>query len=792
MSGTSGGSRGGALVRIGFGVLTVLVGLLMAVPGLWLIVLGGSWYYTLAGAGLIAAGVWLVRGDARGVLAYVIVLAATAIWAVWEAGFAVWPLVPRLIAPMVLTAIALLLAPGLDRRRATTARVGALVLALGVAGFFWMMFQPQGVIRHAFEGSGKVMEQTGAAGAEWRNYGRTPNGTRYAPFDQITPANVGRLAVAWTYRTGDPPSQTGQDQNTPLYVDGVVYHCSPHDIVSAIDAGSGEEIWRFDPKASSPLWQRCRGVTYYEPSPPGGGGTAAPTDGAGATDRSCARRIVLTTIDARLIELDAATGAACPGFGAAGTVGLTRNMGEVKPGFYFPTSAPTVMGDRIIVGGWVWDGMAVDEPSGVVRAFDARTGELSWAWDMGDPSIHTVPPPGKTYTRGTPNVWSTPSFDEELGLVFLPTGNAQPDFYGSLRSEAANTYSSSVVALDAATGAERWRFQTTHRDTWDYDVPSQPMLYDIPDGKGGTIPALIQLTKRGQTFVLDRRDGTPLAEVTELPVPTTGGVESDYPAKTQPYSVGLPAVGAEPLSEARMWGATPLDQLYCRIAFRLSDYDGDVTPLSTRGTLIWPGYFGGMNWGTGTIDEGRGLLVVNDARIVHKVQLVPRAEADALGPAGAHDGLAPQTGAPYAAIRSTFLSPLGVPCQEPPFGTLSAIDLATRTLVWQVPIGTVEETGPFGIRTGLRMPVGMPPVGGPISTASGLTFYAGTQDYYLRAFDTMTGEELWRGALPVGSQATPMSYVTPDGRQFIVVSVGGLSDAQGRGDYVIAFALPTD
>lgn len=431
--------------------------------------------------------------------------------------------------------------------------------------------------------------------------------------------------------------------------------------------------------------------------------------------------------------------------------------------------------------------MAIDEPSGVVRAFDAKSGELIWAWDMGDPSITKEPPAGKSYTRGTPNVWSAPAFDEMLGLVYLPVGNAQPDFYGSLRSDAANKYNSSIVALDVNTGRVRWYFQTTHRDIWDYDVPSQPLLYDVVDGKGGVLPALIQLTKRGQTFMLDRRDGTPIAAVEERSVPTEGGPESDYLSPTQPYSTGFPAIGTEPLSEARMWGATPLDQLYCRLAFRRSDYIGDFTPLSTRGTLIWPGYFGGMNWGSATIDEARGLLIVNDARIVHRLTLIPRDEVE--GEAGAHDGLAPQVGAPFAALRENFLSPLGVPCQEPPYGTFTAIDLNTRELVWQVPIGTVEETGPFGIRTGLRMPVGMPPVGGPISTSGGLTFYAGTQDYYLRALDTQTGEELWRGALPVGSQATPMTYVSDSGRQYIVVAVGGLNDYQGRGDYVIAFAL---
>ncbi|MEM9497131.1 MAG: membrane-bound PQQ-dependent dehydrogenase, glucose/quinate/shikimate family [Pseudomonadota bacterium] len=766
-----------------FGLILALVGLVMAVPGVYLIVLGGSWYYTLAGIGLLIAGLGYVRGAVWGFVAFALVFVATCIWAVWEAGFNVWPLVPRLVAPMVLAIPAVQFAPGLAQGNGhRLANVTTAALLAGVAAMFWGMFTPQAVIRNDWD---RVEGLTPApdsieAGYNWAHYGRTPRGTRYAPFDQITASNVDKLEVAWTYQHGDPPSGTGQDQNTPLYVDGLVYQCSPNNIVSALEGTTGTLVWRFDPQARSPVWQRCRGVTYYVPTPPAG-------EGAPQRDE-CETRIVLTTVDARLIQIDARTGDPCKDFGVDGAVDLKRNMGEVPDGFYFPTSAPTVMDDRIIIGGWVWDGMAVDEPSGVVRAFDGRTGDLLWAWDLGNPETSALPPQADTYTRNTPNVWSTPSFDAALGLVYLPTGNAQPDFYGSARPDAAHGFSSSIVALDVETGKPRWSFQTVYRDVWDYDVPSQPILFDLPDGAGGDIPALIQLTKRGQTFVLDRRDGTPLHDIEERDVPIFGP-EAEFLSPTQPYPVGgIPGIGTDPLTEASMWGATPLDQLYCRIAFRRSAYEGDFTPMSTQGTLIWPGYFGGMNWGSATVDEVRGLMVVNDARIVHRVTLVPRDEVE--GSAGAHDGLAPQLGAPFAAYRANFLSPLGVPCQQPPFGTLTAVDLTTNAVVWQVPIGTVEETGPLGLRTGLRMPVGMPAVGGPVSTAGGLVFYAGTQDYYLRAFETETGREVWRAPLPVGSQATPMSYVGQDGRQYIVVAVGGLNDVQGRGDFVIAFALP--
>tara|TARA_R110000772_G_scaffold204812_2_gene314953 strand:+ start:59034 stop:61223 length:2190 start_codon:yes stop_codon:yes gene_type:complete len=725
-----------------FAALLGAFGLLMLVPGIWLAGLGGSPYYAIAGAGLLCSALLYWRGSPTGIWLFAGIYAGTCIWAVWEAGTEVWPLVPRIVALSVLGVLAAIVAPSLldgRGRRSSFAVAGALTLT--VVAFFWAMATPQGVIVNAPSAAvANASTLPADKSTDWKHYGRTPSGTRFTTAGEITPGNVHQREVAWSFQYGDAPAGTGQDQNTPLYVDGLVYHCSPNNIVSAVDAISGTQVWRFDPQASSPLWQRCRGVTYYEPTPL----NVAETASEPTRESACARRIVLSSIDARLIQLDAKTGELCTSFGNGGTVDLTRNMGDVKAGYYFPTAAPTVMGDQIIIGGWVWDGMALDEPSGVVRAFDGRSGEVVWAWDIGNPDIESLPPEGTTYTPGTPNVWTTPAFDEALGLVYLPTGNAQPDFYGSARINAAHDWNSSVVAIDVRSGKVAWSFQTTYRDIWDYDLASQPMLYDVDDGRGGTIPALVQLTKRGQIFMLDRRDGTPIARVEDIPVPTDGGVEPDFMSPVQPYSVEMPVIGAEALTEARMWGATPLDQLYCRIRFRQALYKGDFTPMSEQGTLIWPGYFGGMNWGTGRIDETRGLLIVNDTRIAHLLQLLPREVADSLGVevVGPHDGLAPQDGAPFAAMRSNFFSFVGVPCQEPPYGTITAIDLNQRSILWQRPVGTIEETGPFGIRTGWRMPVGMPLVGGPISTASGLTFYSGTQDYYLRAFSSVDGEEL--------------------------------------------------
>ncbi|KKX31570.1 membrane-bound PQQ-dependent dehydrogenase, glucose/quinate/shikimate family [Rhizobium sp. LC145] len=818
---------GGWLLKL-VGILVFLGGLPLLAGGVQLISLGGSWYYALAGAALILVGILFFLRRKAGVWLFALLYIATIAWALWEVGsLDFWPLVPRIVAPTVLAIIVALITPLFPTNRPSSkaAPLGiAALLALGLAGVGYLAFQPQHLIRNEVAEAPAPQGQAAAEGSasDWRHYGRTPHGTRYAPIDQINRDNVQNLQVAWTFRTGDPADKGAEDQNTPLQVGDTIYHCTAHNIVHALNAETGEVRWKFDPQATSPVWQRCRGVSYYEPPvvaavqpaepvptapaepiDPTAPALAAPTieepeeqaapaaPAAPPAPAQCAARIVLTTIDARLIELDAKTGEPCAEFGNAGTVNLREGMGEVKDGFYFQTSAPTVMRDLVLVGGWVWDNREINEPSGAVRAFNARTGELVWAWDLGNPNITRYPPEGESYTRGTPNVWSTPAFDDELGLVYLPTGNATPDFFGAHRSEAAEQYSASVVALDIATGRERWKFQTVHHDIWDYDVPAQPALYDVPDGNGGTQPALIQITKRGQIFMLNRETGEPIATVEERPVPQTGGVPEDWVSKTQPYSTGMPSIGTEPFTEARMWGATPWDQLYCRIEFKKMRYEGEFTPPGTDVSLIMPGYYGGMNWGSASIDEANAMLVVNDIRMPQFVRLIPQAEVEGLSGAAAHDGLSSQTGTPYAAWKNGFMSPLGVPCHQPPYGTISGIDLKTRQLVWQVPAGTLQDSGPLGMKTGLQIPVGMPSLGGPMTTAGGIVFYAGTQDYYLRALDVRTGEELWKARLPVGTQGTPMTYVSPEsGRQFVVISAGGSRQSPDRGDYIVAFSLP--
>lgn len=447
----------------------------------------------------------------------------------------------------------------------------------------------------------------------------------------------------------------------------------------------------------------------------------------------------------------------------------------------------------------VLDGQYWGEPSGVIRAFDAVTGKLAWAWDMGRPDRRGLPPAGETYTPATPNSWGPISSDEQLGLVYLPTGNATPDFFGGRRRPIDDRYSSSVVALDAATGQLRWSFQTVRHDLWDYDVAAQPTLVDLPAPGGGVIAALIQPTKTGDVFVLDRATGKPIRRVLDKPVPQTGAVPEERLSPTQPFSVAMPAFRGPVLRERDMWGITPFDQLYCRIKFRSARYDGIMTPPGMTPWISLPGFVGGMDWGGASVDLDHNVLIVNSSTIAAISRFYTRAAADAanIRPAGDNTpggdlwGPAAQAGTPYASDTEVFKSPIGMPCQEPPFGRISAIDLTTGKLIWTRDLGMAGKSA-FGVPLLMPITMGTPTTGGSLTTRGGLTFIAATQDRIFRAFDTKTGALVWSSRLPQGGFATPMTYVSPrSGRQFVVIAAGGshgLGEAGGAD--LIAYALP--
>ncbi|WP_246429112.1 membrane-bound PQQ-dependent dehydrogenase, glucose/quinate/shikimate family [Pseudoxanthomonas broegbernensis] len=793
----------------GFAALLVLVGLPMAAGGLWLLFLGGSWYYALAGAGLLAAAALLWRGRHLGAWTFWIVLAGTVAWTAWESGLDYWRWVPRLGLMVALGLVLALLLPRLDRpprRRAVPVLAGSLA-AVFVAAFA-LAFLPHGARQPgqvpAPGGLAQVPAAPGAqpkdapAPGDWAAWGRDNAGTRFSPLAQITADNVGDLRRAWVFRTGDIPERNWGAETTPLKVGDRLYLCTARSQVIALDAATGEEQWRFDPgvdDASIPYTAACRGVAYYEVPAADTAASAAP---------ACRRRIVSGTLDARLLALDADTGLPCADFGDNGQVDITVGMGDTPPGYVSITSAPTIVRGVVVTGHQVLDGQMRWAPSGVIQGYDAVTGRLRWAWDMLHPERDGAPPgPGEEYARGTPNMWTTAAGDEALGLVYLPMGNSAADYWSGLRTDIENAYSSALVALDVDTGRPRWHFQTVRMDVWDYDLGSQPTLVDLPTANG-SVPAVILPSKQGDIYVLDRRTGRSLFEVEERPAPT-GGVEPERRARTQPHS--LYATLAQPeLTERDMWGLTPLDQLACRINFRRASYKGLYTPpTADRHFIEYTGYNGGSDWGSVAVDPSRGVIVANYNDMPNYNILVPREEADRRGWApreearggslsetsaeGAGD---PQAGTPYAIdVNAGWRMPVtGLLCKEPPYGGIRAIELTTGRTLWDRPFGEARANGPFGIRSGLPLDIGTPNNGGPAVTAGGLVFIAAATDGLVRAIDIRTGKTVWKDVLPAGGQATPMVYEA-GGRQYVAIVAGGHHFMETPvGDYVIAYALP--
>ncbi|MGH7543761.1 MAG: pyrroloquinoline quinone-dependent dehydrogenase, partial [Gemmatimonadota bacterium] len=624
---------------------------------------------------------------------------------------------------------------------------------------------------------------------EWASYGGDPGGTRYSPADQITRENVVRLEVAWVYRTGD--YGLGEDavkfEATPLLVDGTLYVSTPFGRVIALDPETGAERWSFDAQVdlSGDYGDFAnRGVSTW----------LDPERGAG---EPCRRRIFIATIDARLFALDAADGTTCADFGTAGMIDLNEGLRHPPQwkGEYQVTSPPAVTGDRVVVGSAVADNQRVDAPSGVVRAFDARTGALRWAWDPipldpADPAHATWG--GRAEETGAANAWSVLSVDPVRDLVFVPTGSPSPDFYGGERP-GENRYANSVVALRGATGEVVWHFQAVHHDLWDYDVPAQPVLATVRrDGR--EIPVVLQTTKMGHLFVLHRETGEPVFPVEERPVPASA-VPGEESWPTQPFPV-LPApLVPAALDPGDVWGVSEADRSACREWLVRLRSEGIFTPPSLEGTVVFPGNVGGSNWSSLSVDPVRGLAFVPTNRVATIVTLIPRAEVEAGRAelveryrevlAGPGFELSEQAGTPYAVVREWALSPSGLPCSPPPWGALTAVDLATGETRWEVPLGTMAGDVPGAAEWGSLV------LGGALVTGGGLVFIAGTFDRHLRAFDVETGEELWSAALPAGGNATPMTYrVGEEGRQYVILAAGGHEAMGGLGDYVLAFALP--
>lgn len=776
------------------GAIVLLIGLAVTGGGGWLLLLGGSAYYLVAGLVLIAGGVLLFLARPAAIWLFALLVLGTLIWALVEIGFDWWPLVPRGDLVFILGLVVALpwtvrrLRPGTPWLRSAAPLVGALVLA-ALAGIV-------SLTRDLHDRPGRLpgprvaaVGDAGVPAGDWPAYARSWYGDKYSPLTQITPANAGALKVAWSYRTGDMKGPGDPDETTyevtPLKVGNAVYLCTPHNIVIALEPETGRQLWRFDPHVQASQHMQhltCRGVSYLD--------TAA---GGGAVAADCPQRLFVATNDSRLIALDPRTGQPCRSFGRDGTVSLLEGQSNYNGGWYQYTSAPLVARGLIVLGGAIFDNASIHAPAGVIRAYDGRTGRLVWNFDPARPDDTAPIAPGQHYTPSTPNMWSTPAADEALGMVYLPMGMGAVDQWGGWRPASTETFATTVLALDLATGRPRWRYQTVHHDLWDMDIPAQPALVDLTLPGRGKVPALVQSTKTGLIFVLDRRTGVPLFPTPERPVPQ-GAAPGDHTSPTQPFS----SVSFLPprITEQQMWGATMLDQLWCRIRFKSLRYEGPFTPPSLKGTLVFPGNFGVMDWGGMAIDPVRQVAFAHPNTLAFVDRLVPRSEGTGGGdgPAGGSDlkgssekGYNPNRGAPFAVDMNPFLSPLGLPCQAPPWGYVAGLDLVSGKIAWQHKNGTIRKQSPV---VPLPFKLGVPSLGGPMMTAGGVAFLSSAIDDTARAYDTATGRVLWEKHLPAGGQSTPMTYLGRDGKQYVIVVAGGHGSlGTTPGDHVIAYRL---
>jgi quinoprotein glucose dehydrogenase len=784
------------------GVSMFIIGAVLAAGGGWLLALHGSPYYLVAGLALIASGVLLMLRRAEGALLYLVVFIATLAWAWWEVGTNGWALVPRIVGPAVLMLLTILVTPALLSYRrgygATFAAASVCSLCATVALF---------VLPHTGEANAATSLPASAAplsmgdssllhaGADWPAYGGSDSARRYSPLTQINRDNVRSLERAWDFHTGDLPTSSTKgtygSENTPLKIHDTLYVCTPKNIIVALDAATGKQRWRFDPQVpdeSIPYTAACRGVSYFAVP------DADPT-------KPCAERIVEGTLDARLIEVDSRTGQRCQAFAHGGEVDTAIGIGQHDPGMYSITSAPTIIRGIIVTGHQVLDGQKRDAPSGVILGYDASTGELKWSWDMVKPDGTPMPQLGETYTRGTPNMWTTASGDQQLGLVYLPLGISAVDYWSGTRSKPEKEFGTSLVAIDVTTGKVAWHFQTVHNDVWDYDLGSQATLVDFPTAQG-PVPAIVLPSKRGDIFVLDRKTGQPLVGVEERTVPQ-GGVEPEQRSKTQPFSL-YHTLAKPDLTERDMWGMSPIDQLICRIQFKRAKYEGIFTPPTAEPRYIeYPGYNGGSDWGGISVDPSRGVIVANYNDMPNFNRLVPREEANKMGwtprdqtrgRIGGVEGAGdPQAGAPYAInVNAGWRLPgTGLLCKQPPYGGIRAVDLKTGKTLWDRPFGQARTNGPFGIPSMLPITIGTPNNGGSIITAGGLIFVAAATDNLIRAIDIETGKLVWQDKLPAGGQATPMTY-EENGKQYLVIMAGGHHFMETPvGDEVVAYALPS-
>ncbi|WP_219856298.1 glucose/quinate/shikimate family membrane-bound PQQ-dependent dehydrogenase [Pseudomonas japonica] len=784
-------------------VIAALFGLVLLIGGVWLATLGGSLYYLVAGVVLLVIAGMLGRRSTAGIWLYALLMIATVIWGLWEAGTDFWALVPRLDILGVLGLWLLIPAAtrgvGPDAKRSRG--VLALTLAFAIAVLIYSIFNDPQEINGSLAATQPPKPQpvAGVNDADWPAYGRTQAGTRYSPLSQINDSNVKDLQVAWTFRSGEGKTDkdSGETTNelTPIKVGDNMFICTTHQILVALDPATGKEKWRFDPQLQSePSFQHltCRGVAYYDQA--NTTEFAASLANVAPAQTACPRKVFLPVNDGRLFAINADNGQRCSDFAENGELDLKHMHPYTYPGGLEPTSPPVVTGTTIVIGGSVTDNLSVHEPSGALRGYDVNTGALRWIFDTGAEDPNAMPGEGQTLVNNSPNAWAPLAYDAQSDVVYIPTGNPTPDIWGGNRTPVMERYASSIVALNASTGKLAWSFQTTHHDLWDMDVPAQPTLAQVKT-KAGEVPAVYVPTKAGNLFVLDRRDGKPIVPVTEMPVPAGEAAPGDRVSPTQPRSA-LNLTPIQTLADKDMWGATMFDQLMCRVIFKRLSYKGQYTPPSEQGTLVFPGNLGVFEWGGISVNPDRQVALMNPMALPFVSKLIPRGPNNPLWPkegltgagTGTELGIQPQYGVPYGVEINAFLSPLGLPCKEPAWGYVAGVNMENHEVVWRKRIGTIRDS-----LKGIQLPplkIGVPMLGGPISTAGNVMFIAGTQDNYIRGYNVTNGDLLWQARLPAGGQATPMTYEA-NGKQYLVIMAGGHgSFGTQMGDYLIAYALP--
>jgi len=811
------------LTRIG-GLITALLGAAILYYGAQLAIIGGSFFYVIMALGLLISGVQLFRLRQNGLVFYALTLVVTFIWTLYEVGMDKWQWIPRgaliiflgllLSLPFIVRGLrdkpVKLWSPGLANGPFILRSVVGLVAAMALVAWFIDPIEKQGTLQTVAGAKEASIDPSGVPypANDWVAYGGTNLGQRYSSLKDINSDNVGKLKVAWEHHTGDLREGDAVDSKeytfeaTPIKVNGLLYFCTPHNIVQALEPETGKLAWSFDPKMQRDnqyQHQTCRGVSYNDSSE-----YVVPADtdpvkaeAIKAAILQCPRRIIASSVDARLYVLNADNGELCTSFGDNGYVDLKAQMPNMERATYQQTSAPLVTADLIILGSAIADNYYENNPSGVIRAYDVRTGDIVWKFDAGKPDETAPLASDELYEPNSAVAWTQLSADEKLGLVYVPFGNKSPDQVGVSRSEADQKMVDSLAALDLRTGRLVWNFQTTHHDLWDRDIPSQPVLLNLPHD-GQDVPAILVPTKIGNIWVLDRRTGDPIMPVHEMNVSTKTDIPNEKLSPTQPMSA-LSFTPA-PLTEADMWGTTPFDQIACRITYRQARYDGNpFTPPQTEGlSLVWPGNIGVFNWGSVAVDPVNGWMIATPQYLPYLYRLYKRPEGEPdkrmFGNAGDAGGESKpgneNLGGPYAVSISHMRSALGVPCNTPPWGVRVGVNLADGTTAWKYRNGTVAGQKIAGIQFPIPFEMGMLAHGGTLTTAGGIAFTGAALDDIIRGYDMKTGETLWSHKLPAGGQATPMTYRGKDGKQYVVIAAGGHGSlGTTPGDSVIAYTV---